>query len=202
MSVGIRAHRTWYCQRERSVHPLCMSGKSIIIRVGRLVSVQSSPRGARQSHVPTFQLGRVSRSLGHRQRRQVESGRWSRAARGVQDRKKPHISHKSAPPRKSTHPHFRTIFERSSSRNIATRYGFPTYVNFVGQKTGVRALEQGECGALGALHHEAFDFLFGGRFFFFEKWESAPKRRLCTALGHEPGRFGPQESPPLWNATY
>ena len=84
ISVGIRAHRTWYCQRERSVHPLCMSGKSIIIRVGRLVSVQSSPRGARQSHVPTFQLGRVSRSLGHRQRRQVESGRWSRAVAGNQ----------------------------------------------------------------------------------------------------------------------
>ena len=78
--------------------------------------------------------------------------------RGEQNRKNPHIPHKSAPPRKSTHPHFRTIFERSSSRNIATRYGFPTYVNFLGQKSGVRALEQGECGALGALHHEASIF--------------------------------------------
>ena len=127
-------------------------------------------------------------------------GAWQRRARGEQNRKNPHIAHKSAPPRKSTHPHFRTIFERSSSRNIATRYGFPTYVNFVGQKTGVRALEQGECGALGALHHEAFDFFFGGRFFSIEKMGSAPKRHLYTALGHEPGRFGPQESPPLWNA--
>ena len=56
ISVGIRAHRTWYCQRERSVHPLCMSGRSIIIsgrasRLGTEFATGSAP--VTRSNFPT-----------------------------------------------------------------------------------------------------------------------------------------------------
>ena len=82
---------------------------------------------------------------------------------------------------------FRTIFERSSSQNLVTRYHFPTYVNFVGQKPGVRALEQGECGALGALHHQPFDFFRWPIFFPIENGKRSKSAAFALLQGTNPG---------------